>query len=604
MYQKIKQIFRLLNKKQKREFLLLQTLVVLTAFLELVGVASIMPFMAVVASPQMIETNSLLNGVYNFTQAQNTTEFTIYLGVTVLVALTLSASVSVITTWWSSMFASKIGAEIGQTLYDYYLHQNWIFHATRSSAQLTKQIAAETSRLTGGVLVPLMALNARFVLALMLSVAIVMLNPVVALIGISIFMIAYLVIYKLVKARLEANGNKISKTSEERYRLMNEGFGGVKDVILLGRQADFKQRFGNTSQTLAISQGQNIALSQVPRYFLEVLAFGALIALIISLLIQSQGDLAHVLPLLSVYALAGFKLLPAFQQIYSNLTAIKGNISAFDSIKEDLSTARTKTEPKKNNMPDTEVENDELAFKSKIELKNITFTYPGKSKPALDNLNIAIKKNQIIGFVGASGSGKSTAVDMLMGLLKPQQGRLLIDGVEINQNNQRAWQNKIGYVAQSIFLSEGTIAENVAFGISQEQININKVNKALSLAHLDELIQTLEKGIHTKVGERGVQLSGGQRQRIGIARALYHDAEVLVFDEATSALDGITEKMIMEAIHDFSGSKTIIMIAHRLKTVQNCDQIFLLDKGKLIDAGTYQKMLESNQSFKKMAIYS
>ena len=215
-----------------------------------------------------------------------------------------------------------------------------------------------------------------------------------------------------------------------------------------------------------------------------------------------------------------------------------------------------------------------------------------------------IPVNSVIGIVGPSGSGKSTLIDILLCLIKPQQGQLKIDEITINDQNRRSWQNTIGFVAQSIFLSEGTIAENVAFGIPKHEIDFDQVKKVLALAHLNDLIETLEKGVHTRVGERGIQLSGGQRQRIGIARALYHKAEVLVFDEATSSLDGITEKMIMEAIHEFSGKKSIILIAHRLKTVQKCDQIFFIDKGKVVDHGTYKELIKKNEHFRNMAIHA
>jgi len=242
--------------------------------------------------------------------------------------------------------------------------------------------------------------------------------------------------------------------------------------------------------------------------------------------------------------------------------------------------------------------------KKSIELKNITFSYPGKNQLALNNLSLSIQAKSVIGLVGTSGSGKSTLIDVLLGLITPQQGEMKIDGVLIDKKNLRSWQNTIGFVPQSIFLSEGTIAENVAFGIPKNQIDEQLVKKALKLAHLDQLVQSLEKGIHTKVGERGVKLSGGQRQRIGIARALYDEPQVLVFDEATSALDGITEKLIMEAIHDFAGKKTIIMIAHRLKTIEQCDQIFIIEDGSVVDKGNYPSLIKSNEKFKRMAMHS
>ena len=302
-----------------------------------------------------------------------------------------------------------------------------------------------------------------------------------------------------------------------------------------------------------------------------------------------------VLPILSVYALATFKLLPAFQLIYANSAVIKGNMAAFESIRQDLiNSSNLKFEI-------SQTEQSYLNLNKKIELENVTFTYPNKDKPTLKQLNMVIPVNSIIGLVGPSGSGKSTLIDIILGLIKPEQGLLKIDNKTINNNNRRSWQNTIGFVAQSIFCPEGSIAENVAFGIPQEQIDLEQVQNALKLAHLTDLIQNLEQDIHTKVGERGVQLSGGQRQRIGIARALYHKAQVLIFDEATSSLDGITEKMIMDAIHDFGGKKTIIMIAHRIKTVQKCDQIFFIDKGRVVDKGTYHELIEKNEHFKNLA---
>ena len=224
--------------------------------------------------------------------------------------------------------------------------------------------------------------------------------------------------------------------------------------------------------------------------------------------------------------------------------------------------------------------------------------------PTLNQLSMTIPANSVIGVVGPSGAGKSTLIDIFLGLIEPQEGQLIVDHTIINGQNRRSWQNSIGFVAQSIFLSEGTIAENIAFGISHDQIDLEQVQKVIKLAYLDEFIQTLNDGVNTRVGERGVQLSGGQRQRIGIARALYHKAEVIVFDEATSSLDGVTEKMIMDAIHDFSGKKTIILIAHRLKTVQKCDKIFFINNGKVADQGTYQELLENNEHFKKMAMHA
>ncbi|WP_044408469.1 ABC transporter ATP-binding protein [Thiomicrospira microaerophila] len=597
MLKLIKQLFTLLTPDQRKRFYGLQVLVVIMAFAEIVGVASIIPFMALVGDMSLLQQDTLIAQVYQTSGIASETQFVFLLGVAVLVMLFISAMISMFTTWRLSMFASKTGTEIADRLYSHYLKQGWLFHASGSSAQLTKKIANESARVTFSIIMPLMQMNARIALALFMSIAIFAYDPKVAIIGLVMFAIAYFILYKLVRTRLRKNGQTISTILEQRYRLMNEGFGGIKDVLLLGRDDDFIQRFNKTGHLFAYSQGNNVVLAQVPRYFMELIAFGSMIALVLYLIASHEGNLGMVLPILSVYALAGFKLLPAFQQIYTSIAAVKGNIAAFESIQQDLTDSKNQN---KCNAESNQNAQANLHPKNSISLENITFTYPGKTEPALNKLNMQIKANSVIGIVGPSGSGKSTVIDILLGLIEPQQGTLSIDGQPITDQNRRAWQNTIGFVPQSIFLSEGSIAENVAFGIPEKDINLDQVNKALSLAHLDELVQSLDQGIHTKVGERGVQLSGGQRQRIGIARALYHEADVLVFDEATSALDGITEKLIMEAIHDFSGQKTIIMIAHRLKTVEKCDQLFMISKGEVIAVGTYDYLIKNNNAFKEI----
>lgn len=598
MYDLIKKIFSVLSPSQRKRFYVLQFLVALMAFSEILGVASIIPFMSLVGDMNILYQDNLIADVYAFSSIQSPIQFVLLLGVFVLTMLAISALVSTITIWRLSMFATKVGTEIADELYIYYLKQGWLFHASGSSAQLTKKIANESNRVTGQILLPLIQMNARIVFALFMITAIFVYDPKVAITGLLIFTLAYFILFKSVRKRLQSNGKKISQVLEQRFRLMNEGFGGIKDVLLLGRDYDFIDRFNKSGKLLALSQGTNTAIAQVPRYFMELIAFGSIIALVIYLVSSQDGNLSAVLPILSVYALAGFKLLPAFQQIYTGMATIKGNASAFEAIQQDLENAKKQNTHYEQSILDI---SNHIQIASEIELMDLSFTYPGKNSPALNNLNLVIPANKVIGIVGPSGSGKSTLIDVLLGLIEPQAGQLKVDDQLIDENNKRQWQNTIGFVPQNIFLSEGTIAENVAFGIPEKNINLEQVKKALNLAHLDELIQSLDNGINTKVGERGVQLSGGQRQRIGIARALYHDAQVFVFDEATSALDGITEKMIMEAIHDFSEQKTIIMIAHRLKTVQKCDQIFFIDRGRVVDQGTYLELIQKNSQFKKMA---
>lgn len=595
MLKLIKKLFSLLTPSQRRRFYVLQILVVLMAILEIVGVASIIPFMTLVGNMDQLQENTFIAQVYRASGIDSESEFVFFLGFLVLVMMFISAMISVYTIWMISMFANKVGTEIADRLYNYYLEQNWLFHASGSSAQLTRKIAVETQRVTGGILTPLMQMNARIILALLMILSIFIYDPKVATLIFITFSIAYLILFKVVRMRIQRNGKTISEVNEKRFRLMNEGFGGIKDILLLGRDEDYIKRFNQTGILLAYSQGANAALGQAPKYFMELVAFGSMILIVLYLITSHNGNLGVILPLLSVYALAGLKLLPAFQLIYASIASIKGHSPGFEAIQKDL------LESSKKEPSSVKIEKSYLSPKEKISLENILFTYPGIDEPVLNDLSISIPVNSVIGIVGPSGSGKSTLIDILLGLIEPQQGILKIDDKTLNDKNLRSWQNTIGFVSQSIFLSEGTIAENVAFGVSDNEINVGQVEQALKMAHLNEFVDSLENGVNTKVGERGVQLSGGQRQRIGIARALYYEAEVLVFDEATSSLDGITEKMIMKAIHEFSGKKTIIMIAHRLKTVQKCDQIFFIDKGKVIDKGTYQELIKKNEQFKNMA---
>ena len=599
MLKVIKQLFVLLTDKQLKQFYLLQVLVVIMAFTELLGIASIAPFMALVGDISILETNGVFAQLYQLSGLNNPMDFLFYTGVIVLVMLAFSTVISMFTTWRLSIFGARIGTEIADRLYSYYMQQSWQFHASGSSAQLTKQVSTEAARISSQIVQPLMIMNSKLVLALFISISIVIYDPVIAILGLFIFSLAYFVLYRLVRQKLESNGQQLSEVSTQRFRLMNEGFGGIKDVLLLNRSHDFITRFHDSGKVFARAQGTNIAISQVPRYFIELIAFGAMISLVLVLIKVHSGNLGEVLPILAVYALAAFKLLPALQQIYSSLSQIKGNTAAFEAVKDDLERSFDSQKTSSDTVVSTPID-----LKRSIKLSNIEFSYPGKERPAVDGVNMSIPVNSVIGLVGSSGSGKSTLIDLLLGLLTPQQGGIYVDDIRITADNKRAWQDLLGFVPQSIFLSEGSIAENIAFGIPAKDISLKQVNKALNLANLTELVEQLPDGVNTRVGERGVQLSGGQRQRIGIARALYHEAEVLVFDEATSALDGITEKIVMDAIHEFSGQKTIIMIAHRLKTVEKCDLIYFMEHGKIIDHGTYQELVVRNVKFKEMAKYA
>ncbi|MCC1495744.1 ABC transporter ATP-binding protein [Alcanivorax sp. 1008] len=597
MFKQLKDLYLLLTDQQRKKLLRLQLLVVLMAVAELGSVLSIGPFMALVGDMSLLQREGIVGDIYRLSGIDSPRMFMILVGVAVLLSLLMAAVISILTIWRLSMYGSIVGAELSSRLYRHYMHQPWLFHAGGSSSQLTNQIAQECTRITAGIINPLMQMNARIVMATLMAVAIFIFNPAVAITGLTLFAVAYLTMYRIVRQKLIRNGGIITSSQRLRFKLMGEGFGGIKDVLLLGRQEIFTDRFDHASAGFAAAQGKNQVISQVPRFVMELAAFGSVIFLILYLLAAYDGNLGTILPVLSVYALAGFKLLPAFQQIYSSISSIRGSLTAFEGLRDDLRASASATlQPVRSRSG-----KEHLIPRQSIEIKSVQFTYPGKAEPALRDLTMTIGVNKVIGVVGASGSGKSTVIDILLGLIQPDTGLLLVDGEPIAKERLRSWQNSLGFVPQSIFLADSSIRENIAFGLPLDLVDEEKVRRAASMAHLDELLAELPQGLDTRVGERGVQLSGGQRQRIGIARALYNDADVLVLDEATSALDGITEKLIMDAIHDFSGKKTIVMIAHRLATVRKCDIIYFLEDGCVVDKGSYTELIERSPTFKKMA---
>jgi HlyD family secretion protein len=590
------ELFPLLSKKQRRGFYKLQLLVIIMALVEMLGIASIGPFMSLVGNSSVLQGDGVAGDLYRWSHLDSEYQFIAFVGVAVFCMLMISTAVSMFTTWRMSLFGVRLGTEISDRLYEYYVSKSWEYHANTTGAYLTKQIQVESGRLTNQVIRPFMLLNSRLVLTLFIVVALISYDPVAALSAVAIIGWAYFTFYYVFNKKLKSNGENISISSTQRFRLMNDAFGGIKDLLLMHRQHEYVRQFKGTSNVLCGSISSNAIIGQLPRYLIELMAFGSLIIFTVYLLVVHKGNLGAVLPVLTIYALAGYKLLPAFQQIYGSLVQIKAGLASYRSIKEDLLHS---SDCLLNDNVAPRIE--QLPEQVNVSLENITFKYKSKPEPAVRNVSLEIPYNKTIGFVGTSGSGKSTLIDIIVGLLTPQQGSILFNGKKADNCSLREWQDRIGLVSQFIYLSEGSVIENVAFGVPVDQTDLTRVKRAIELAHLDEFLAGLPDGYETRIGERGVQLSGGQRQRLGIARALYHDASVLVFDEATSALDGITEKLIMEAINDFSGKKTIILIAHRLNTVKNSDQIYIMEAGAVADYGTYGELVDRNQFFSKLA---
>jgi len=600
MISSLKNLFHLLSTSQKNRLILLQFLVILNSAFEVISIAAVGAFMSLVGSFNQIEINPLYIEASNIINISSPSSFLLLAAVFTLAILVITAIISLFTLWRLSIFGALVGADLSNRLYYFYMQKDWIFHSSNNSSNLKNRIANESLRVSNGVINHVMLMNSKIVMSIIMSIALMIYNIYVAMSAAIIFSIAYFFLYKTARARLIRNGSVTSAAQALRLKLMSEGFGGIKDVLLLGRQALFNKSFFKASNNFARAAGSSQVLSMGPRYIMELVAFSSVILLVIFLLLNYQGDIGKILPVITIYALAGFKLLPAFQQIYYSLTTIRVNIHAFHLLQEDLEISDADYHANQFTQNFDDNVDNVIDFKKNIVLQNIKFKYPSVYSNALNNINLEIPANHVVGIVGSSGSGKSTLIDILLGLIPPNEGKILIDGNEINSHNIKHWQNLIGFVPQSIFLADSTIKENIAFGLPEDEIDNEKVANAIDMSHLREFVDSLENGINTVVGERGVQLSGGQRQRIGIARALYQNASVLILDEATSSLDGISEMLIMNAINDFFGKKTIVIIAHRLSTIKNCNTIYILENGKILDSGTYDQLKEKNQFFKKM----
>ena len=579
-----RKIFYLLTAQERKSAFLLLIMSLIMALLDVIGVASILPFMAVLTNPTLIETNQILNSLFlasNTIGIETKQHFLFFLGGLVLILLLTSLSFKGLTHYATLRFVQMRQHSIGKRLLEGYLHQPYSWFLNRHSADLGKTILSEVGRVVGGGITPLIELIAKGMVTIALVSLLVFTDPKLALfISLSLGG-AYGLIYFLLRKFIKKIGKESVKSNELRFLAISEAFGAAKEVKVGGLEQIYIKRFSDTSLTFAQNQAASMMISQLPRYFLEAIAFGGVMLLILYLVSQT-GNLNDALPVISLYVFAGYRLIPSLQQLYSSFTYLSFVGPSVDKLYDDL----IKIKPlslRKNYNP--------IPLNKSITLKNISYNYPNASKTALKDITLQIPVKSTVGLIGLTGSGKTTTVDIILGLIEAQKGTLEVDGQIIKNHNSRAWQSSVGYVPQHIYLSDDTIAANIAFGVEPENINQKNVEKVSKISNLHNFVlDELPKQYQTTIGERGVRLSGGQRQRIGIARALYHNPQVLILDEATSALDNQTEQAVMEAVNNLSKDITIILIAHRLNTVKNCDIIFKLEKGKIIGQGSFDEM--------------
>jgi len=578
-----KRLLSLLSPTEIKNLYILISILIFTALADIIGIASILPFMAVLTNPDLIETNLTLNKIFEFSKifgVENNQEFFFVLGIIIFLILIFTLSFKAIATYFQIRFVQLREHSIGKLLVQGYLRQPYSWFLDKHSADLGKTILSEAQQLTLNGIRSMIEFIAKGISAAAIIILLIVVDPKIAIIvGVSIGG-AYFVIFFFVRKILSKVGKKRLKNNEIRFLTLAEAFGSLKEIKVGGLENIYINRFSDSSKNYALSQTYSLAIGQLPRFFLEAIAFGGILLLLIYM-ISKSGNLSSALPMISLYVVAGYRLMPSLQLIYYSISNLAFINPAIDKMYEDI-----KNLDKNRIEQDTEI----LQFNNYIDLKNISYSYPNSDELTLKNINIHIPIKSKVGIVGMTGSGKTTVVDILIGLLEAQNGTIEIDGQILSNKNLRAWQRYIGYVPQRIYLSDTTIAANIAIGEEYNKINYKTVEKVSKIANLHEFVKNeLPQQYQTVIGENGARLSGGQRQRIGIARALYFNPKVLIFDEATSALDNNTEDAVLHSINNLGENITTIFITHRLSTLKKCDIIYKIEKGQLIAKGSFDE---------------
>lgn len=587
----LRRLWRHLSRRRQRQFVMLTCLTPISALAEVISLGAVLPFLGILISPGRVFRQPFIADLARKFDILSADQLVLPLTIGFIVAALVAGGIRMLLLWLSSRLAFACGTDLSMEVYRRTLYQPYRVHVARNSGVVISGIINSVNN-AAGVLLSLLTLISSVVLLGAVTIALVAIDPMMALISTLGFGALYRLITWMSRRRLELNSKRIADEHLRVVKALQEGLGGIRDVLLDGTQPVYCEIYGQADSRLRRAFGDNNFIGQSPRFAMEALGM-VLLALLAYGASHRIGGVATALPALGALALGAQRLLPALQQIYSSWANIVGShtslAAAIDLLDQPISAELLQPVPKP------------VPFLDSIRLEAVRFRYSADAPWALDGLNLTIRKGARVGFVGSTGSGKSTAFDVLMGLLTPTDGALFVDGMRIEGDRIRGWQQTIAHVPQSIYLADATLAENIAFGVPRESIDQRRMQQAAKQAQIADIIERRPEGYDAFVGERGVRLSGGQRQRIGIARALYKQASVLVFDEATSALDNATEQSVMDAIHGLSHDLTILLIAHRLSSVRRCDTIVELEDGRVVAQGSYEYLLEHSQSFRRMA---
>jgi ATP-binding cassette, subfamily B, bacterial PglK len=581
-----------LTQRRHRQFVLLMGLMLASAFAEVVSLGAVLPFLSILIAPERIFSFTIVADVSLAWGITSADQLVLPLTLAFVAAAMIAGVIRILLLWSNTRLAYAVGADLGFEVYRRTLYQPYHVHAARNSSEVISGISIKINGVVFGVLFPLLTLISATVLMLAIMFALIAIDPMVALVAAVGFGASYALVSWMSRRRLHRNSQHIAYEQSQVVKALQEGLGGIRDVLLDGTQRIYCNIYRDADIALRLAQGNNAFIGASPRYIMEALGM-AMIAALSYVLSGEAGGIAKALPVLGALALGAQRMLPALQQIYSAWASIAGSHASL------VDTLELLNQP----LPEELLQPafTPLIIQDSIRFNAVRFRYTSDDPWVLDGLNLTIPKGARIGFVGSTGSGKSTTLDLLMGLLTPTEGELLLDSQPIVGRRIRAWQRTIAHVPQSIYLADTTLAENIAFGIPPDAIDLDRVQQVAHEAQIADFIESRPEGYNAFVGESGIRLSGGQRQRIGIARALYKQASVLVFDEATSALDNATEQLVMDTIEGLNRDLTILLIAHRLTTVRRCDIIVELEHGRVIAQGTYEQLIESSPSFRRMA---
>lgn len=579
-----KRLWSHLSYVKKRQFICLLLLGVVVSFFEVLSIGAILPFLGVIASPDKVLSNSLFREAMQFFGMNSLGKLIFFIAILFGILVIITASLRTLLLWLQTKVSFETGSDISVEAYYRSLSQPYLFHTSKNTSELITGITTKAGGIVGNTLFPaLVIISSSLVLISILGV-LMYVSLSIALSALFIFALIYFLVAKSTKSTLANYSKQLNNDNNIKLKSLQEGFGGIRDVLLESSQTIRVNQFEKIERRIQIALSNMHIISTAPKYVIEAVGM-IFIVTVIAYQVYKEVGIDEWIPVLALFALAAQRILPLLQQIYAGWSSIKGGVDSAQDVLRLLDLEIL--------IPPSSSQDEHLQFQKKIRIENVTFSYQVGGSNILKNISFTFEKGKRYGIIGETGSGKSTFVDLIMGVISPSAGDIYVDNVKITYESSARWMKRVAHVPQHVFLLDASIAENIALGVVAEKIDIDRLNLAIKGAQLTGVLANMPNGYNTSIGERGIRLSGGQQQRIGIARALYRNADFLVFDEATSALDSSTETAIMSAIDSLASDLTIVIIAHRLSTLKGCDSIIELKNGSIAKVAKYKEIIEN-----------